>query len=103
LVQDGRKVVTLQLGDTVYNYIEGATTGKKQRLIGFAARGFIKQIEEVRTKGKKVRSHQIGAVIYDEYSYEVNLPKEMAAAYLSRTTSLPYMWRFRPARRPWAA
>jgi len=94
LTYDQKKAVSIQLGDTVYTYIEGSKqTGSKKHLgSGLGAMGLIKQIEEIKAKGKKQGSVKIEGIVCDKYEYDVNAPGERAVVYLSASTSLPRTW-----------
>jgi outer membrane lipoprotein-sorting protein len=92
---DGRqKTVTIQLGDTMYTYLEGSTKpGMKQYLgRGLGSMGLIRQIEEIKAKGKQQTPEEIEGVRYDKYEYESNDRREVAVVYLSADTSLPRIW-----------
>ncbi len=91
--EKGKKVITIQIGSTMYTFIEGDRTGTKQRLgTGLASMGMIRQIDEVKAKGKKIGSRELEGVSYDTYQYDVNAPKEMAMIVLATETSLPFFW-----------
>lgn len=93
MAADKQKVITLQLGDTMYTYTEGSRTGKKERIkAGLGAMGLIKQIEDVKAKGKKDSSQEIEGVLYDKYVYGEIGRGEMAVVFLSAKTSLPRIW-----------
>lgn len=92
-IRDGKKVVTIQYGDTLYSYTEGeglATTGWLGE--GLASLGFINQISEVQAHGERGESKEIDGVQYHQYIYRANAPEEVAVGYLSATSSLPESW-----------
>src|SRR3990172_2210889 len=87
------KVITIQLGDTMYTFAQGSTKGNKTRFeSGLASLGLIQQIAEIRTKGKIDGSQEIEGIVYDEYNYDVNAPREWAIVFLAAKTSLPGYW-----------
>lgn len=88
-----QKAISIQLGDTLYTYVEGSKAGTKQPLgRGLGSMGLIRQIEEIKARGKKEGSQELEGVRYVEYKYDVNFPAEAADAWLSATTSLPRIW-----------
>ncbi len=94
VTQGHQTTISIQLGDTLYTYLQGSQEmGRKQYLgTGLGSLGLIKQIEEVKAKGKKQGVEQIEGLRYDKYEYDVNAPGEMAVVYLSVKTSLPRLW-----------
>ena len=94
VTQGQQTAISIQLGDTLYTYLQGSKEmGRKQHLgTGLASMGLIKQIEEVKAKGKKQGVEQIEGLRYHKYEYDVNAPGEMAVVYLSAETSLPRLW-----------
>lgn len=93
ITSNKQKVITIQLGDTMYTFEEGSRTGVKEHMgAGLAAMGLIKQIEQVKAKGKKIDSREIEGVLYDKYVYGENYPQAMAVVFLSAKTSLPRKW-----------
>jgi outer membrane lipoprotein-sorting protein len=92
LIKGGIKVTTIQRGDTMYTFDDTSLKGKKERIKGgLAAKGLVKQIEEVRKNGKKVESREIEGQIYDVYQYSVD-SDEIVVAVLSARTYLPRAW-----------
>lgn len=94
-LSDGKQTaVTIQLGDVMYTYVEGSKrTGTKRHMgTGLGSMGFIRQIEEIRAKGKKQIPEEIDGVRYDKYEYDLSGREAMAVVYLSAETSLPHIW-----------
>jgi outer membrane lipoprotein-sorting protein len=92
-VRDGKKIVTIQYGDTLYSYTEGeglATTGWLGN--GLTSLGFINQMSEVKAHGERGESKEIDGVQYHQYVYRENAPEEVVVGYLSATNSLPGIW-----------
>jgi len=88
-----QKIVTIQLGDTMYTFGPNLPQGNKTRFeAGLASLGLIKQIALVRAKGKKVGSQVIEGVAYDQYTYDADAPREVARVLLEAKTSLPKNW-----------
>lgn len=88
-----RKVITIQQGSTSYTFAPGLKTGHKMRVqAGLGAMGLVKQIAEIKAKGKRKGSREIEGVVYDEYNYDVNAPEEWAVVFLDAKTSLPRYW-----------
>lgn len=89
---DGQKIVSLQLGDVLYTYLQGDASGEKQSLgVGLASMGLIEQIKRVKKHGIKSDSVEVTGVRYDKYRYDVS-PEEWVIAYLEPETSLPGAW-----------
>jgi outer membrane lipoprotein-sorting protein len=87
-----RTVITLQRGNFLYIYEEGSKVGKKESLgVGLASVGLVKQIEEVKTYGKKQGSKDIDGDLYYEYLY-TKVDGEGAWVLLSAGTSIPKYW-----------
>lgn len=92
-IQNGKKTVTIQYGDTLYSYTEGEGIGSTGWLgEGLASLGFINQISEVKTYGERGPSKEIDGVQYHQYTYQRNAPEEITTGYLSATNSLPGIW-----------
>lgn len=93
-LNNGRQTAaTIQLGDAMYTYVDGSKKAGTKRLLapGLGSMGLIRQIEEIRAKGKKQTSEMIDGVRYDKFEYDVNRG-ETAVVYLSAETSLPRIW-----------
>ena len=89
----GQKIISIQLGDTVYTYAKNSVRGNKTKFAaGLASMGLIKQIAEVRSKGEKQASGELDGVVYDEFLYTEKNPQEWATVNLARKTSLPSTW-----------
>lgn len=87
------KVISIQLGHIIYAYGEGSKSGTKQVVRrGLGAMGLIKQIAEIRARGKKQGTQDIEGTPHDLYHYDVNMPAESALVYFSRDTMLPRLW-----------
>jgi outer membrane lipoprotein-sorting protein len=92
---DGEKVVSLQLGDTLYIYRLGSRTGTKKRLgHGLDSMGIIQKIDWLKERGEIIGSEKIGNEVYDEYQYEKRgvTGGEIIRAFLSAKTSAPRIW-----------
>jgi outer membrane lipoprotein-sorting protein len=86
------KIITLQLGDTLYTYGATSKKGNKQRFAsGLASMGLIKQIATIKSKGKKESTREIDGITYEEYSYEES-PEASTDVWLEAKTSLPSIW-----------
>jgi alpha/beta superfamily hydrolase/outer membrane lipoprotein-sorting protein len=86
-----KKTITIQVGDTLYTFNEGEKSGLKQHLgRGLGSMGLLRQIELIKTRGKKQGSKEFEGVLCDIYEYEA--PQELALVYLSVATSLPQRW-----------
>ena len=86
-----KKTITIQVGDTLYIFNEGEKSGLKQHLgRGLGSMGLLRQIELIKTRGKKQGSKEFEGVLCDIYEYEA--PQELALVYLSVAMSLPQMW-----------
>jgi hypothetical protein len=87
------KVITIQLGDTMYTFAPGSKKGHKTKFAaGLASLGLIQQISLVKAKGKREGTQEIEGVAYDKYFYDANAPQEWAVAFLDAKTSLPKYW-----------
>jgi outer membrane lipoprotein-sorting protein len=92
-VQGKIKSVSIQIGDTLFNYREGSTTGTKQQLrSGLSSMGLVRRIAEVKANGVKEPTQKIEGKLYNKYTYGANLPAEAATVFLSSETSLPAVW-----------
>jgi outer membrane lipoprotein-sorting protein len=87
----GRKIITIQRGDTMYTYGTDSRQGNKTRFeTGLASMGLIKQIAEIKAKGKMQGSREIEGISYGKFLYRA--PHEEATVYLAMSTSLPGEW-----------
>lgn len=88
-----QKIISIQRGNTIYTYGDRASSGMRQVVLnGLGSIGLIKQIEEVKARGKKTDVHEIEGKQYQVYEYDINLPEEVAIVFLSVETSLPSYW-----------
>jgi outer membrane lipoprotein-sorting protein len=89
---DKHKIITLQLGDTLYTFGTDSKKGTKQRFAsGLASMGLIKQIATIKSKGKKESTREIDGITYEEYSYEES-PEASTDVWLEAKTSVPSIW-----------
>lgn len=88
----GRKIVSIQRGDTCYTFDDNSPTGTKEWLgEGLAARGLINQIAEVKANGMRWNVEEQNGAVYQGYRYE-DSPDAMTMTYLSTESSLPWIW-----------
>jgi outer membrane lipoprotein-sorting protein len=88
-----RKVITIQRGDTSYTFAPDSTKGHKMRVEeGLGSMGLVKQIAEIKAKGKREGAQELEGVVYDKYNYDVDAPQEWAVVFLDAKTSLPRYW-----------
>ena len=71
MLHEGRLVHSLQLGDTLYIWLDGHREGQRKHLgNGLASYGVIRQIERIRNLGTWDRELNVDGAVYELYSYK---------------------------------
>lgn len=90
---DGKTTVGIQRGPVMYSFVEGEATGVKVRLRGgIGALGLIRQIEMIKSLGKRVETEVVDGVVCDSYVFPDEATGEFISTRLSRETSVPDVW-----------
>ena len=77
----------------MYSFVEGEATGVKVRLRGgIGALGLIRQIEMIKSLGKRVETEVVDGVLCDSYVFPDEETGEFISTRLSRETSVPDVW-----------
>lgn len=70
MLYEGRLIHTLQLGDTLFTWVDGDREGRRRHLgNGLASYGLIRQIERIHSLGTWDRQMTVAGAVYEQYRY----------------------------------